>query len=80
MFEDRDKNKDGKLSGDEISEQMAGRLEQIDTDKDGSVSRAEMEKMMSRMRQRGGGDRAGRGGSEGGGRPGGDRPRRPEAE
>lgn len=77
MFEQRDANKDGKLSGDEIPEQMAGRLEQIDTDKDGSVSRTEIETMMSRIRERGG---VGRGGGDGGGRPGGDRPRRPEAE
>jgi Ca2+-binding EF-hand superfamily protein len=79
MFQERDANKDGKLSGDEIPEQMAGRIEQIDTDKDGSVSRSEMEAMMTRMRERGG-PGAGRGGPEGGGRPGGDRPRRPEAE
>ena len=50
MFEERDANKDGKLSADEMPEQMKGRLEQIDTDKDGSVSREEMEAMMSRMR------------------------------
>ncbi len=79
MFDDRDANKDGKLSADEMPEQMKGRMEQLDTDKDGSVSREEMQAMMSRM-QRGGGRDAGRGGPEGGGRPGGDRPRRPEAE
>jgi Ca2+-binding EF-hand superfamily protein len=79
MFEERDVNKDGKLSADEMPEQMKGRMEQFDTDKDGSVSREEMRAMMSRM-QRGGGRDAGRGGPEGGGRPGGDRPRRPEAE
>jgi hypothetical protein len=58
---------------------MKGRIEQLDIDKDGSVSREEMRTMMSRM-QRGGGRDAGRGGPEGGGRPGGDRPKRPEAE
>ncbi len=74
MFEERDANKDGKLSGDEIPEQMAGRIERIDTDKDGSVSREEVRTMMSRMQGEG------RGAPEGSGRPGGDRPRRPEAE
>ncbi len=79
MFEQRDENKDGKLSGDEIPEQMAGRLEQIDSDGDGSVSREELEAMARRMGQRGEGARRGRPEGEGG-RPGGDRPRRPEAE
>lgn len=68
MFDERDANKDGKLSADEMPEQMKGRLEQIDTDKDGSVSREEMESMMSRMR-RGGGRDVGRGRPDGGGAP-----------
>ena len=77
MFEQRDKNEDGKLSPDEMPEQMRGRLEQIDTDKDGSVSRKEMESMMSRLRQRG--PQGGRGGDPAG-RAGGDVPRRPPIE
>ncbi len=77
MFEQRDKNNDGKLSGDEIPPQMAGRLQQIDTDKDGSVSKKEIEAMMSRFKgqRRPGGAR-----SRPGAAPGGQKPRRPEAE
>ncbi len=85
MFEQRDANKDGKLSGDEIPSQMAGRMERIDTDGDKAISKAEIEKAMSQMGGRtGGGGRpggAGRpGGRQGGGQPGGDRPARPQAE
>ncbi len=78
IFDDRDANKDGKLSGDEIPEQMAGRLAQIDSDKDGTVSRKELETSMSRLRGQGrpGGD----GGRGRGDDAGGQRPRRPEAE
>ncbi|MEM8666496.1 MAG: EF-hand domain-containing protein [Planctomycetota bacterium] len=71
MFQQRDANKDGKLSGDEIPEQMAGRLDRIDTDGDQAISKKELESAMSRAgssRQRGG---------DQGGTPGGDRPRRP---
>lgn len=78
MFKDRDGNEDGKLSGNEIPEQMKARLSQIDTDGDGAISKAELEEMASRF-QRGGG-RGGRGRGEGGDSPGGERPRRPEAE
>jgi hypothetical protein len=79
MFEQRDANKDGKLSGDEIPAQMADRMERIDADGDKAISKAEMEKAMSRMSGRPGG--AGRpGGRQGGGQPGGDRPARPQVE
>ena len=82
LFEKRDANNDGKLSKDEMPEQMAARLEMIDADGDGSVSKSEMEAMASKMRERGGrrgpgGERRGPGGGD---RPGGDRPQRPEAE
>ena len=77
MFADRDANDDGKLSGDEIPEQMASRLERIDTDGDGSVSRKEFDAM---IRMRGGQGRPGGAGPRGGGEPGGQRPRRPDAE
>ncbi len=76
MFETRDANKDGKLVGDEIPEQMAGRLKQLDTDGDGAISKQEMGAMMQRMREGGGG----RPGGDRGGEPGGDRPKRPAAE
>ena len=51
LFDDRDANDDGKLSGDEIPEQMKTRLDRIDSDGDGSVSRKEFAAM---MRARGG--------------------------
>lgn len=55
---------------------MKDRLQQIDSNNDGSVSREEMEAMMSRSRQRG---PQGRGGDEPG-RAGGEVPRRPPVE
>jgi Ca2+-binding EF-hand superfamily protein len=75
MFDARDKDGDGKLTGDEIPERMQDRLDKIDGDQDGSVSRQEMESAMSKMRGRGGKQ----GGGKDAGRPGGDRPRRPDA-
>lgn len=77
MFAERDANEDGKLDASEMPERLAERLDQIDTDSDGSVSREEIKAMMSRM-QSGPGERAREGRSEGGGRSGGDRPQRPE--
>ncbi len=53
MFQMRDQNQDGVLKGDEIPEQMAGRVEQIDRDGDGAISRQEMEGMVTRMREGG---------------------------
>ncbi len=41
MFAERDKDSDGKLVGDEISERMQARLEEVDTDKDSAVSKEE---------------------------------------
>ncbi len=41
LFAERDKDSDGKLAGDEISERMQARLEEIDTDKDSAVSKEE---------------------------------------
>ncbi len=81
LFEERDKDGDGKLSGDEIPPQMAGRLDRIDSDGDKAVSREEMQSMMEKIRS---GD-AGRASSrnrdrgDGGGRPGGEIPRRPDS-
>ncbi|MFN9719865.1 MAG: hypothetical protein ACK58L_14290 [Planctomycetota bacterium] len=66
MMERADTDKDGKLSGDEIPPFMKGRLEQIDTNKDGALDQAELEASAARMR-------GGRGG-EGGGRGRGQRP------
>ena len=90
----RDRNKDGKLSGDEIPERMRGNMASIDTNDDKEIDRAELEKMAQSFGGRGqgrpGGGGSGRGGE--GGRPGGfggggggrsgggERPKRPALE
>lgn len=74
IFAQRDADGDGKLTGDEISERMRGRLEEIDTDGDGAVTLEEFQASMSRFRQGGpGGGPGGAGGGPGG--PGGPEPR-----
>ncbi|QDV52956.1 EF-hand domain-containing protein [Gimesia fumaroli] len=74
-----DKNKDGKLTKDELPERMQPMFDRIDTNKDKEVDKAELTKMAeqfnSRNRSRGG-DRGNRGGR----RPDSDRPKRPEPE
>ena len=71
FFKQRDLDGDGKLSGDEISDRMRQRLDEIDTDKDGAVSLEEWQERIRKRRESGGG-RGGRGGGErkgeGGGR------------
>jgi Ca2+-binding EF-hand superfamily protein len=75
MLEQNDKDKDGKLTGDEIPERMRENLARVDTNSDGSVDKAELEKMMSRMA----GGPGGRGPRDG--QPAeGDRPKRPPTE
>jgi hypothetical protein len=54
MFAERDADKDGKLSGDEISERMADRVEEIDTDGDGSISKEEFMTAVENMRSQSG--------------------------
>ena len=59
IFAERDKDKDGFLSGDEISERMRTRVAAIDEDKDGAISKEEFLAAMQRSRssrQGGGGD------------------------
>lgn len=68
MFARNDKDGDGKLTGDEISERMRPNLAEIDTDKDDAVSKEEFMANMAKMRARFGG---GPGGGPGGGGPGG---------
>ena len=67
-----DKNKDGKLGKDELSERMAGIITRADTDKDGFASKEELTKMAA---QRGGGRGGppGQGGDRGRGGDGGSR-------
>jgi hypothetical protein len=71
MFETRDANKDGKLTGEEIPERMRQNLERVDTNKDGGIDKTELQQAMSRLQQGGG-----RPGGQPGGRPEGQR-RRP---
>ena len=84
IFQRRDANGDGKLSGEEIPERMRGNLGRMDRDGDGAVTLSEFREAMSRMRRRGRGRSPGReGGRFGGrdrrqGRP--ERPQRPEFE
>ena len=84
IFQRRDANGDGKLSGEEIPERMRGNLERMDTDGDGAVTLAEFRQAMSQMRGRSRGRSPDReGGRFGGrnrrqGRP--ERPQRPEME
>jgi hypothetical protein len=55
MFAERDKDGNGKLEGDEISERMKRSLTETDTDKDGAVSKEEFMKRMERMAASGAG-------------------------
>jgi len=60
MFDERDKDMDGLLSGDEISERMQSRLDTMDEDEDGAISKVEFLAAMQRFRssrgERGEGD------------------------
>ena len=87
MLDRYDQNNDGKLAGAEIPERMQDRLEQLDTNKDKAIDKAELEAMMRQFGSGRGGE-AGRGrggegggrGGEGGGRGGADQRRRPPIE
>ncbi len=54
MFDSRDKNGDGKLSGDEIPERLRERVSMLDKDGDGAISKSEMEGAASRLNELGG--------------------------
>lgn len=60
IFADQDKDMDGLLSGDEISERMRPRIAAMDKDEDGAISKEEflaaMERLRSSRRERGEGD------------------------
>ncbi|MBT5885808.1 MAG: hypothetical protein HOH50_16445 [Planctomycetaceae bacterium] len=60
IFADQDKNMDGLLSGDEISERMRSRVAAMDEDEDGAISKEEflaaMQRFRSSRRERGEGD------------------------
>ncbi len=76
-----DKNKDGKLSKDELPEALQGRfLQRLDTNNDGVIDQKELQKMSQGFGRGGFGGGRGRGGRPGAdGRPGG-RGGRPEAD
>ncbi len=89
-----DKDKDGKISKEEAPDRMKERFAQIDTNADGYVDKAEMEKLIARFREMGGkgkgkgdkgkGDKGkGKGGKGAGGdedQGGGVKPKRPAVE
>ena len=60
IFADQDKDMDGLLSGDEISERMRPRVAAMDEDEDGAISKEEflaaMQRFRSSRRERGEGD------------------------
>jgi hypothetical protein len=72
IFKENDKDKDGKLTGDEIPTGMSRFVDRIDEDKDGSISLAEMKAAMERFSKQGKKGPGGRG--PGGNQPGGKRP------
>ena len=74
-----DKNKDGKLTKDELPERMQRALQFADANKDGALDKNELKKLVERIKRSQGGRPEGRRpGAEGGRRPGGDGNRRPE--
>jgi hypothetical protein len=56
VFARQDADENGKLEGDEISERMQGRVDEIDTDGDGAISKDEFIKAMENWRGRRGND------------------------
>ena len=74
VIETQDANKDGKLVGDEIPDHMRQRLDHVDTDGNGEVSREEIEALAERFRHGPPGGPGGRRGPPGGGGPGGGGP------
>ncbi|MFV0444579.1 MAG: EF-hand domain-containing protein [Planctomycetaceae bacterium] len=79
---ERDANKDGKLSAEELGERGARMLAANDTNGDKQLDREELMKAAASMmeRFRGGRSGGGRPDGEGGNRPEGGRPQRPQAE
>ena len=71
-----DKNKDGKLTKEELPERMQSMFDRIDTNKDKEIDKSELTKMAEKFNSRnrsGGRDRGNR-------QSGKDRPKRPESE
>ena len=76
MFEQRDADNDGKLSGDEIPERMQQNLARIDENSDGVIDKSELGKAMARMGDRAGKSRGAKGDKDGAGV----KPKRPPTE
>ena len=76
MFEQRDIDKDGKLSGDEIPDRMKQNLTKVDENSDGAVDKSEMEKALAKMGDRPGKSRGAKGDKDGAGV----KPKRPSTE
>ena len=76
-----DKNGDGKVSRDELPEQMQGFFDRMDSNGDGFIDKAEISAMRARFQQGGKGGPGGFGGKGGPGGPGsqGAPPRLPDA-
>ena len=74
MFKERDQDGNGSWAGEEIPERMRDRIAEIDTDKNGEISKEEFE---ARMRQFGRGGRGGPGGGRDRGPRSQGRPQRP---
>jgi Ca2+-binding EF-hand superfamily protein len=66
LFESRDKNGDGKLTGDEIPERFQDKLKVVDKDGDGAITKAEFASVAGRMEEAMG-KRPGKDGNSGGG-------------
>jgi hypothetical protein len=74
-----DKNKDGKLTKEELPERMQSMFDRVDANKDKEIDKAELTKMAEQFNSRnrsGGRDRGERGGRNSDG----DRPKRPESD
>jgi Ca2+-binding EF-hand superfamily protein len=76
MFEQRDVDKDGKLSGDEIPERMQQNLSRMDENGDAAIDKSEMDKAMAKMGDRAGQVRGSKGDKDGAGV----KPKRPSAD
>jgi len=73
LFEARDKNGDGKLTGDEIPERLQDKMKMIDKDGDGSITKAEFALAAARMDD----GAVGKKGAKDGNTSGGVKPKRP---
>ena len=76
MFEQRDADKDGKLTGDEIPERIQQNVSRVDENGDGAIDMSEMEKAMVKLGERAGKKRGAKSDKDGAGV----KPKRPSEE